>query len=99
MMQVPLQPVPNQTLAVTLARQSTQIAVRQNGGSIYFDLSLNGQYIVRTRICRDRQRLLLDAQYRGFKGDFIFADTQGTSDPQFSGLGSRYQLVYLAEGE
>lgn len=99
MMRVPLRAVPNQTLAVTLARQSAQIAVRQNGNSLFFDLSVNGKYIVRTRICRDRQRLLLDATYRGFKGDFVFADTQGASDPQFSGLGNRYQLIYLAEGE
>jgi hypothetical protein len=98
-MSIPLQPVPIQTLAVTLARQPAQIAVRQNGDNIYFDLSVNGTYIVRTRICRDRQRLLLDVKYRGFKGDFAFVDTQGTNDPQFAGLGSRYLLAYLAEGE
>lgn len=99
MLRIPLQPVPIQTLAVTLDRQACQIAVRQNGAHIYFDLQLNGEYIVRTRICRDRQRLLLDAQYRGFAGEFAFVDTQGTADPQFSGLGDRYQLAYLPLGE
>jgi hypothetical protein len=103
MMRVPLQTTPNQTLAVTLARQPAQIAVRENGGNLYFDLSVNGRYIVRTRICRDRVRLLLNAAYRGFKGDFAFVDTQGVSDPQFSGLGptaaARYQLIYYAVGE
>lgn len=99
MLRVPLQPVPIQTLSTTLARQACQIALRQNGGNIYFDLQLNGEYIVRTRICRDRQRLLLDAHYRGFVGDFAFVDTQGTSNPQFAGLGDRYQLAYLPEGE
>lgn len=99
MLRIPLQPVPNQTLSVTLARQSCQIAVRQNGLHIYFDLQLDGEYIVRTRICRDRQRLLLDAQYKGVVGEFAFVDTQGTADPQFAGLGDRYQLVYLPEGE
>jgi hypothetical protein len=102
MMQIPLQPVPNQTLAVTLARQSAQIALRQNGNNIYFDLLLNNEYIVRTRICRDRQRLLLDAGYQGFVGDFVFIDTQGANNPEYRGLGgvgSRYQLIYLAAGE
>lgn len=99
MMNIPLQPVPIQTLAVTLARQPVQIALRQNGDSIYFDLINNGSYVVRTRVCRDRQRLLLDAAYHGFAGDFAFVDTQGTDDPQFAGLGSRYLLAYLAEGE
>lgn len=99
MLRIPLKPVPNQTLAVTLARQPCQIALRQNGANMYLDLQLNGTYIVRTRICRDRQRLLLDAQYRGFVGDLAFVDTQGNSEPSFSGLGERYVLVYLAEGE
>lgn len=99
MLRVPLQPVPNQTLAVTLARQPCQVALRQNGANLYFDLQVNGAYVVRTRICRDRQRLLLDAAYRGFAGDFAFIDTQGVDNPQFAGLGDRYQLVYLPVGE
>jgi hypothetical protein len=92
---IPLQAVPNQTLAVTLVQQSAQIALRQNGKNLYFDLLNSGAYVVRSRICRDRQRLLLDAQYMGFSGDFMFVDTQGTDDPFYSGLGSRFVLVYL----
>lgn len=99
MMRVPLQPVPNQTLAVTLARQPAQIALRQNGDNVYFTLLLNGTPIVRTRIVRNQQRLLLDAGYRGFKGDFVFNDMQGTDDPVYTGLGSRFVLYYLAVGE
>lgn len=99
MLLVPLQATPNQTLAITLARQATQIAVRQNGDDMYFDLKLDDDYIVRTRICRDRQRLLLDVKYRGYIGDFAFVDTQGTDDPDFAGLGSRWVLLYLEAGE
>lgn len=99
MLRVPLQAVPNQTLAVTLLRQPVQIAVRQNGANVYFDLLSKGEYVVRSRICRDRQRLLLNAQYRGFLGEFAFVDTQGGTDPVFTGFGSRYLLVYLPVGE
>lgn len=99
MMRVPLQAVPNQTLAVTLARQPAQIALRQNGDNMYFDLVVNSKQIVRTRIVRDRQRLLLDARYRGFNGDFLFVDTQGADDPVYTGLGNRFVLYYLAAGE
>lgn len=99
MLRVPLQSVPNQTLAVTLARQSVQIALRQNGLNMYFDLLLGSKYIVRSKICRDRQRLLVALKYRGFQGDFIFVDTQGTTDPYYTDLDSRYQLIYLAVGE
>jgi hypothetical protein len=51
------------------------------------------------RIIRDRQRLLVDAGYRGFIGDFAMIDTQGRADPVYSGLGGRYQLVYFDAGE
>jgi len=101
-MQIPLQAVPNQTLAITLDRQPVQIALRQNGVNMYLDLLLDNQYVVRTRICRDRQRLLLDAGYQGFAGDFVFVDTQGADNPTYKGLGgagSRFQLIYLAAGE
>jgi hypothetical protein len=99
MILVPLQAVPNQTLAVTLARQNAQLAVRQNGSSIYLDLISNGTVIVRTRVCRDRQRLLLDVGYKGFIGDFAFVDMQGRTDPQYRGLADRYRLYYLEAGE
>lgn len=99
MLRIPLQAVPNQTLAVNLARQAVQIALRFNGNAIYFDLLKDGAYIVRSRICRDRQRLLLDSKYKGFIGDFVFVDTQGIDDPHFIGLNTRYQLIYLAVGE
>jgi hypothetical protein len=92
---VPVQAVPNQTLNVTLDGQQAQIGLRTLGANLYF--TLNG--VVATRVCRDRQRLLLDAKYRGFRGDFIFLDTQGLNDPKWPGLGDRYRLVYLNAGE
>lgn len=99
MIRIPLQAVPNQTLAVTVASQSAQLALRQNGNALYFDLISNGVSIVRTRICRDRQRLLLNMQYRGFVGDFALVDTRGTLDSQYWGLGSRFQLYYIGANE
>lgn len=96
---IPLQAVPSQTLAVTLARQAAQIAVRQNGAEMYFDLLVGTTSIVRARICLDRARLLLGVRYRGFVGDFAFVDLQGNSNPNYAGLGSRFQLFYLGAGE
>lgn len=96
---VPLIAAPSQTLAVVLAGQPAQIALRQNGAHLYFDLRLNGQDIVLTRICRNRQRLLIDAGYRGFVGDFAFVDLHGEDEPFYTGLGARFVLVYLEAGE
>lgn len=95
MIRVPLAAVPTQTLAITLAGQPCQLALRQNGGNMYFDLTVNGVDIVLSRIVRNKQRLCLDAQYRPFVGDFLFNDTQGDTQPVYTGLDSRYVLYYL----
>ncbi len=87
---VPLNPVPNQTVNVTVGGQVARITVRTLGAAMYF--SLDG--VVTNRIARDRQRLLVDAGYRGFVGDFQFVDTKGAADPAYWGLGDRWQLVY-----
>jgi len=99
MLLIPLAAVPSQTLAVTLSDQPARIALRTLGTSLYFSLSVNDVPIVTNRICRNRQRLLIDAGYREFVGDFSFVDLQGDTDPAFSGLASRYQLVYFGAGE
>lgn len=99
MIRIPIQAVPNQTLSVTLARQNVQLALRQFEDSIYIDVSVSTKSIARTRVCRDRQRILLDVGYLGFIGDLAFVDTRGAADPQYFGLGSRFQLFYLAAGE
>lgn len=95
--------VPSQTFSINLGGQACQIAVYQLGldvdAHLYFNLQVSGQPIVTTRICRNLQRILLDAKYRGFLGDFMFVDTQGDTDPVRSGLGTRYELLYLAASE
>lgn len=99
MVVIPVAAVPSQTLAVTLAAQPAQIALRTLGDNLYLDLIVRGVAIVTTRICRNQQRLLLDVIYRGFLGDLMFVDTQGETDPVYTGMGTRYQLVYLNAGE
>lgn len=99
MIRVPLAAVANQTLAVVLGGQACQIALRQNGPNMYFDLRVSNVDIVLARICRNKQLLLLDVKYRGFIGDFIFNDTLGDTQPYFSGLDSRYRLYYVEPGD
>lgn len=99
MLQIQLTSSPNQTLSVTLAQQNAQIAVRQNGPYLYFDLALDGEPIVTGVLCQDRQPLLLAAQYRGFVGELKWYDTAGTSKPFYAGIGTRFFLRYLDPGE
>lgn len=92
---VPLKPVPSQTLQIGLAGQSALITVRTIGRLLYF--SLEGVAV--TRLVRDRVRQLIDSQYHGFIGEFAFIDTQGKDDPLYTGLGTRWLLVYYDAGE
>jgi hypothetical protein len=97
MLVVPTKAVPNQAVEqMTLDGQPARITVRTIGGLMYF--SLDG--VVETRLIRDRARLLVDAQYRGFRGDFaVDRHAAARDDPTFAGLGTRYILVYYNAGE
>lgn len=91
---VALQAVPSQTLNVLLGGQNCQISVYQKSTGLYLDLSINNVPVISTAMCRDRVKLVRQA-YRGFAGDLAFADLQGLSDPDYTGLGGRFVLVYL----
>ncbi len=92
---IPLQSVPNQTTQVVLANQSCQINVYQAPTALFIDVYVNDAPIRVGMICQDRNRIVRRL-YLGFVGDFIFVDTQGTIDPVYTGLGSRFFLIYLS---
>lgn len=92
---IPLSAVPSQKMSVTLGGQNAGISVYMLGAYLFFDLTLDDAPIVTGVLCHDRVRLVQEAAY-GFIGDLAFIDTQGTSDPTYDGLGSRYLLAYIA---
>lgn len=94
MKKIPLQAVPAQSFTVPLAGQYAQITVYQKSTGLFVDLSISSDVIVTGVICRHSVKIVRD-EYLGFIGDLVFFDTQGESDPEYSGLGSRYQLFYL----
>lgn len=95
MLTVPLAPVPAQNLSIVLDAQACNISVYAQTTGIFFDLTANGKVVKTAVIMRDGARLLQDAQYLGFVGDFVCVDTQGELDPEYTGLGARWALVYL----
>lgn len=95
---VPLNANPNQTLTVGLGNQACQIDVFQKGGRVFVNLYVNDALIVAGVLCENMNRIVRDA-YLGFAGDLAFYDTQGTDDPNYLGLGSRFVLVYLTAAE
>ena len=95
---IQIQAVPAQTLQVTLSGQSVQISLYQKTTGLFCDVSVNNSVIVTGVICQNLNRIIRDV-YRGFIGDLAFLDQQGTSDPTYELLGTRYLLIYLALGD
>lgn len=60
---------------------------------IFIDVYLNDVLIVGGVICNNNTKIIRNA-YLGVSGDFAFQDTQGSDDPQYTGLGSRWLLIY-----
>ena len=98
MQTIPLQAVPSQSINVTLNGQDCTIRVYTLDTGLFLDLEASGVPIVSAVICEDRT-LLVRLAYLGFVGDLAFMDTQGTDDPLYSGLGSRWVLLYLTPSD
>lgn len=91
---IPLVAIPSQRLSVTLGTQRCQISVYQKSTGLYFDLAVAGSPVVAGMVCRNRTNLVR-ASYAAFSGNLAFIDTMGTEDPDYTGLGGRFQLVYI----
>lgn len=98
MLQVPLTPVPSQTVTVQLSNQNCRINVYQKFYGIFVDLYVENVLIIGGVIAEDRNPIVR-SKYLGFNGDLEFFDTVGTDDPEYSDLGTRYLLIYLTADE
>ena len=98
MIVVPLQSVPSQLVSIILNGQNTGLAIYQKDQGLFIDVTSNGTLLVSAVICRNAVPVVC-RNYLGFDGNLLFIDTQGESGPEYSGLGSRYNLVYLTGDE
>jgi hypothetical protein len=94
MLSIPLQPVPSQTLQVTLDGQLCTVNVYETNFGLFVDLLVNDDVIIQGVLAENVNRIVRSL-YLGFDGDLIFYDTQGSSDPDYTGLGGRFMLLYL----
>lgn len=95
---IPLQPIASQLVTATLGNQICTIRVYQKFFGLYLDLAINNAPIVTGVVCQNLNRIVRSA-YLGFAGDLCFLDSQGESDPDYTGLGSRFSLAYLEQDE
>lgn len=93
-MVIPIQAVPYQTLGVQLAGQNCQLNIYTKLSNLFIDVYSNNALVIAGVLCENLNRIVRDI-YLGFTGDFVFNDTQGATDPVYTGLGSQYQLIYL----
>lgn len=98
MLTIPLLPTPAQTMNVVLGDQSCTVSLVHKAQGLFLDLYVEDRLVLASALCRDRVRLVR-AAYLGFAGDLAMMDTQGKEDPQYTGLGARWQLVYFSAGE
>jgi hypothetical protein len=96
---VPLQAVPSQSVKTTLDGQVVQLDVYQLRYGMFMNVTVNGVLEIGAVICENLNRIIRSVylnQEAGFAGDFVFNDTQGATDPVYTGLGTQYQLLYLS---
>lgn len=98
MLVIPIQPLPSQTVNVVLNEQPCVITIYQRSTGLFVDLDLNDTLVIGGVIAHDRNRIVR-SEYLGFSGDLAFVDTQGISDPEYTGLGDRFILAYFLPAE
>jgi hypothetical protein len=94
---IPLQATANQTVNVGLSQQACTLHIYQKAFGLYMDVYANGILIIGGVACLNANTIVRDA-YLGFIGDLAFWDTQGASDPDYTGLGGRFLLFYNGPG-
>jgi hypothetical protein len=98
MQTVPIQTLPSQQVQAQLDGQPCQLNVYQTTFGLFMDVYVNGELVIGGVICQNLNRIVRSL-YLGFSGDFAFVDTQGSSDPIYTGLGARYLLGYFGADE
>lgn len=91
---VPAQTLPNQQIQVTLGGQACTLNVYQTAYGLFMDVYANSALIIAGVICENLNRIVRSL-YLGFVGDFAWVDVQGNDDPVYTGIGTRFFLVYL----
>lgn len=94
MLRIPIIAAPSQKLTVTLGGRQCQITISQKYDSVFVDLTADSVPVLRGAIARDRVDMIRH-KYLPFSGKLVFVDTQGTDDPTWQTMGTRFKLVYL----
>lgn len=95
---IPLTAVPSQYFNVTLANQNVSLSIYTLTTGLFIDVLIDNVNIITAGLCLNKCLIVRDS-YHGLEGDLAFIDQQGSSDPDYTGLGDRYILAYLTAAE
>lgn len=90
---IPIKATANQVASTVLDGLNAQIALMTTDFGLFADVTYNGVRVATGRLCLDRTDINA-AKYLGLPQPLFFADLQGTSDPAWTGFGTRYLLCY-----
>jgi len=90
---IPVSPVANQQFTCVLDNQTAQFNMTTTEAGLFADIVYNGVSIIAGKLCQDRTNLN-SSPYTGLPQGLYFADTLGTTDPVYTGFGTRYLLLY-----
>lgn len=86
LMVIPIQGIPNQSVSYVLGEVAYTADINTFNGGLYISVWQAGEYVLRNRALRSYAPV-------GFGLQLV--DTEGTEDPEYSGLGSRWLLMGL----
>lgn len=99
MMQVvPTQSIPSQNVQCQLGGQAVTIDIYQQAYGLFVDVYVAAELIIAGVLAENLNRIVRNS-YLGLLGDFAFLDTQGTSNPVYTELGTRYLLLFFPVGD
>lgn len=98
MQEIPIQPTASQLTRCVLNGQNVQLLIYQKPQGLFVDVNSNDVEIVSGIIAQNGNPIIC-RNYAGFNGNLFFIDSQGAADPEYTGLGDRYKLLYLDDAE
>jgi hypothetical protein len=98
MIQISISPIPSQDFTCVLADQYCRVWLYQRESYLYMDLWVGLKTVCRGAVCQYGADVL-QSRSIDFKGTLHFYDFLGKSKPHYLGLGSRWPLLYVPEGD
>lgn len=102
MIKIPLSPLPNQEFMIVLGKHNCTINLYQRGDHMYLDLFVANQAIEQGALVRPKASLITVSTAL-FTGQLRIIDKERDpleqEEPNYLGLGSRFELYYLSDKE